>query len=54
MFGQRTAKIVPTGVAGPASDWGVAEKQDTDENEVDGADEKSGEGQDEEEEALPC
>ena len=27
MFGQRTAKIVPTGVAGPARDWGLAEKQ---------------------------
>ena len=26
MFGKRTAKIVPTGVSGPASDWGVAEK----------------------------
>jgi hypothetical protein len=27
LFGQRTAKIVPKGVAGPASDWGLAEKQ---------------------------
>jgi hypothetical protein len=27
LFGQRTAKIVPMGVAGPASDWGLAEKQ---------------------------